>query len=183
MRSKTWIAGVLLISTVGCSSMNNTEKGMLGGAAVGTGAGALIGRGNPVAMLVGGIFGTAIGGMAGSNQDYREDRRAATIAAVNAQAARQMSINEVVQLSQRNTPDSIIIDQIRTTGSVFNLSTDDLTYLQDQRVSPRVIQEMQARRHARPVVIQEGPVIVGPPPVIYEPAPVFGVGIGYGRRW
>src|SRR4051812_14097333 len=96
MKYKKWL-GLVLLAACGCSSMNNTEKGMLGGAAVGTGAGALIGRGHPGAMLVGGALGTIVGGVAGASQDQREDRKNfqnAQVAAINAQAARQMSLGD-----------------------------------------------------------------------------------------
>lgn len=182
MRGKTWILGLSLLSTLGCSSMNNTEKGMLGGAAVGTGAGALLGRGHPGAMLVGGLLGTAVGGIAGSEQDRRDDRRAWAQAQANAQAQRQMSVPEVIQLSQRGTSDDIIINQIHSTGSVFNLTTNDLIDLQNHNVSNRVIAAMQARRIARPVVVAPAPppevVYVAPPP---PPPPGFGVGVVIGR--
>lgn len=182
---KLCLAGLLLISC-GCSSMNNTEKGMLGGAAAGTGAGALIGRGNPAAMAVGAIAGTMIGGIAGSNQDAREDRKAAHAAAVNAaqaQAARQMSLGEIVELSQRPTPDHIIIQQIANTGSTFALTSADIGYLQDQRVSPSVISYMQQARRtvvvpSRTVVVREPVYVVPPPPpppVYVEPG--FSVGV------
>ena len=175
MRIKSWIIGLSFLSTVGCSSMNNTEKGLLGGAALGTGAGALLTRGHPAGMLVGGALGAMTGGMVGSDQDRREDRRAYAQAVANSQAQRQMSVNEVIQLTQQRTPDHIIIGQIHSTGSVFNLTTNDILDMQNQGVSSAVISAMQARRYARPVV-------VGPPPptVVYvdpPPPPHFGVGV------
>jgi hypothetical protein len=190
MRSKKlWLSG-LLILTCGCSSMNNTEKGLLGGAAVGTGAGALIGRGNPAAMALGGIGGAAIGGIAGSAQDAREDRKkayAAAEAAANAQAARQMSINEIVQMAQQRQSDAVIIGQINTTGSIFRLTSDDVNYLHQQGVSDQVINYMQQPRYVavqpRPVVIYERPYVYPPPP---PPPPVYvepGVSIGVRGRF
>src|SRR5207247_567854 len=46
-----------------------TEKGTLEGAAIGTGVGALIGRGHPGAMLIGGALGAASGAVAGNAQN------------------------------------------------------------------------------------------------------------------
>src|SRR4051794_16076283 len=141
--------------------MNNTEKGMLGGAAVGTGAGALIGRGNPAAMAVGAVVGGIVGGAAGSNQDRREEHKAAVVSAVNAQAARQMRLEEIVQMAQSGQSDAVIIGQINNTSSVFQLTTDDVTYLHQQRVSDAVINYMQSRRY---LVVQPRPVYGYPPP-------------------
>lgn len=177
---KTWLSGLLMLSVCGCSSMSNSEKGLLGGAAVGTGAGALIGRGNPAAMLVGGAVGAMVGGVAGSDQDRREDRKAIQTAIANDRARNQMGINDIVQLAQRGTPDDIIIRQIDATGSVFNLTADDLNYLQDQNVSRNVISAMQVRR-TRTVVVQPRPdvIYVAPSPVYMEP----GVSVGIRGRF
>ncbi len=174
MRIKTWIIGLSILSTVGCSGMSNAEKGMLGGAGVGTAVGALATRGNPAGMVLGGLFGTAVGGMAGESQDRREDRRAIAQAYANAQAQRQMSVQDVIQLSQRNTPDHIIIGQINSTGSAFNLSTNDILDMQNQGVSSAVIASMQSHR-PRAVVV--GP----PPPVVYMDAPPPHVGVVIAR--
>jgi hypothetical protein len=162
---------ILLTGGTGCSGMNNTEKGLLGGGLVGTGIGALAGRGNPAAMAIGGIGGAAVGGLFGAGQDRREEHKAAVARAdaiATAQSARQMSIHEVVQLSQTQTHEQ---------------TTNDLSYLQQQGVSPRVITVMQARRYARPVVVHERPVYVvpgpPPPPVYVEP----GVSVGIRGRF
>lgn len=178
MKIKTWILSTLLVSSAGCSAMNNTERGLLGGAALGTGAGALIGRGHPGAMLAGGVIGTMVGGIAGSEQDRREDRRAA-IAHANAQSARQMSLNEVVQMAQQGQSDSVILGQIDATNSLFQLTTDDINYLHQQRVSDNVIRYMQARR-SRTVIVQPRPdvIYVAPPP----PPPIYGSGVSIGVR-
>ncbi len=181
MNKKIWLSALLMLSACGCSSMNNSEKGMLGGAAVGTGIGALAGRGHPGAMLVGGALGTVVGGVAGANQDAREDRKnaqAIAVANAQAQAQRQMGLNEIVQLSQRGTPDDIIIQQIQTTGSIFRLTTEDITYLQEQRVSSRVISVMQTPPYRTVVVPRREVIYVAPPP---PPPPEIGVGVIYRR--
>ena len=55
-------------ASVGCSTMNQTEKGVLGGGAIGAGVGTLIGHatGNPkTGAVVGGLLGAGVGGTAG----------------------------------------------------------------------------------------------------------------------
>jgi hypothetical protein len=185
MRTKITIVGLMLLSVVGCSGMSNAEKGMLGGAGAGTAIGAIAGRGNPAAMAIGAVAGTVLGGVAGDAQDRREDRREhqrAVNAAVNAQAARQMSLEEIVQMAQTGTPDHLIIRQIETTGSNFNLRGDDIVFLRQQRVSDGVIGVMQMHRAPRAVVVQPQPVVLvpapPPPPVFVEPGVSVGV---YGR--
>jgi hypothetical protein len=183
MRKKMLIIGLMLLPAVGCSSMNNTEKGLLGGSAVGAGIGALATRGSPAGALVGGALGAMVGGVAGSGQDRREDHRAAVTAVANAQARNQMKLHEIIQMTQSNVGDETIIRQMDATGSCFQLSSEDIIELRQQGVSGRVINEMQARRSPRPVVIHQ-PVVIAPPPppVYYEPAPVS-VGIGVRGRF
>lgn len=193
MRKKHWLA-LLLMAGCGCSSMNNTEKDAVGGAAAGTLAGAALTRGNPAGMVIGGLLGTGVGAAIGSNQD-RADAQQKAIAQAQANAAanaarNQMSLDDVVQLVQRNTPEDIIIRQIDATGSVFSLTTSDIFYLQDHGVSRNIIGAMQARRYPRPVAVGPGPVY-GPPPgtvVIVDPGPPpppigLGVGIGVGGHF
>mgnify|MGYP003350558576 CR=1 FL=1 len=103
---------------------------------------------------------------------------------------------DVIRMAQEGQDDTVIINQIRRTGSTFTLTTSDLSELKRAGVSARVIAEMQtARPAARPtrVVIREpGPVVYEPSPVFVRPAPVVVVGpprpyyyghFHYGRGW
>jgi hypothetical protein len=84
-------------------------------------------------------------------------------------------------MAQAHVTDDVIISQIRTTGSVFQLSTNDIVWLKTSGVSDPVVQEMQAsatrypRRVYTAVPVYAEPVYVEPPPV------AFGVGIGFRR--
>ncbi|MBY0457075.1 MAG: hypothetical protein K2V38_07050 [Gemmataceae bacterium] len=184
----------------GCASMNNTERGAVGGGVVGTAAGTAIGAatGRPLAgALIGGGIGTATGALIGNDVDKREQRdrdvaQAAALADAHAQGQR-VGVFDVIRMAQEGQDDQVIINQIRATRSTFDLSTSDLSELKRAGVSARVIAEMQAARHVpRPqrVIVRE------PPAVIYEPGPVYVVGpppprpvyvggvyYGYGRRW
>lgn len=193
MRKMRWLA-LLLLAGCGCSSMNNTEKDGLMGAGAGAATGAVLTRGNPVGAVIGGLFGGLVGASIGSDQDRRDNRDKAIAQAQANQAAyaaaNQMSLQSIIQMSQGGVSDAIIIRQMDTTGSVFNLTPLDIQTLHDQRVSDQVISAMQARRYPRGVVVAPGPVYAGPPPgtvVIVEqpppPPPIgFGVGVGFGHR-
>src|SRR5690606_32666589 len=106
------------------------------GNAVGdTAAGALVGAG------VGAVSGAAVG----SSLDEIEARNRAQIAA---QMGRQISpgavtINDVIAMSQAGVQEDLIINHIRPNGVAHVLQTGDLIALQQQGVSPRVIQAMQ----------------------------------------
>jgi len=183
MRIARWLAGfampVVLVS--GCQSMNNTEKGALTGGGIGAGAGALIGHATGhtgAGAVIGGLTGGLLGGAVGNDID-KEKARQERIAAAE---ARHLNISDVASLAQQHVSDGIIINQIRTTGSVYHLSADEIVWLRQQGVSEAVIAEMQATAY-RPVrrVYTPAPVVVyeAPPP----PPPVsVGVGIGFHGR-
>jgi hypothetical protein len=170
---------VLLLS--GCTSMSHTEQGAVTGGVVGGAAGALVGSAfhAPLAgAAVGAGVGALAGGAAGNAQDRAEDRAVRQAAATQAAAARSMlTLEEIVKMTQSHIEDAVIINQIRQTGSVYNLNGDQIIWLKQQGVSDAIITEMQTRYQA--VYTRPAPV------VIYErPAPVYvGVGGYYGRRW
>ena len=177
MRSARWLAGfalpVLLVS--GCQSMNNTEKGALTGGGVGAVAGGLIGSATHhtgAGAAIGAVTGGLIGGAVGNDMD-KEKAKQERIAAAE---ARQLNITDIATMAQQHIGDGIIINQIRSTGSVYHLSTDEIVWLRQQGVSEGVIAEMQATAY-RPVrrVYTPAPVVV-----VEQPPPPVSVGVGIG---
>lgn len=57
----------------------------------------------------------------------------------------QMSIQQIVDLTKQGVDDNVIIDKIRLTNSTFILSEKDISYLQEQGVNQKVIDEMQGK--------------------------------------
>ncbi len=153
----------------GCESMSHTENGALAGGGIGAGLGALIGHATghtAGGALIGAGAGALTGGLIGHSMDKSEERAAA------ATAARQLGLTDVVQLTQQHINDGIIINQIRTSGSVFRLSASDIAYLKQNGVSDEVVAEMQATAYRYPQR-----VYAAEPVYVYEqPAPVVGVG-------
>src|SRR5262245_15857203 len=177
MRIARWLAGALLpvVLVSGCQSMNNTEKGAVAGGGIGAGAGALIGHATGhtgAGALIGGLTGGLLGGAIGNDAD-KEKARQECIAAAE---ARHLNITDVASMAQQHVSDGIIINQIRTTGSVYNLTADEIVWLRQQGVSEAVIAEMQATAY-RPVRRVYTPA----PVVVYEqPPPPVSVGVGIG---
>ena len=200
------LLGVVVAATAGsgCSTMNNTEKGAVGGGVVGTAAGAAIGAatGRPLlGAAIGAAGGTATGALIGNSVDKEEKRnrdvaQAAALADAQAQSSR-LGITDVIELAKAGHGDTVIINQIRSTRSTFQLSSADLNLLKTNGVSDRVIAEMQAARGAPPtqVVVREQPsTVIYDSPYYARPSPVIVVGpprpygYGYGggyyyRRW
>jgi uncharacterized protein YcfJ len=176
----------------GCSTMSHTAEGAGVGGAIGAGTGALIGKAaNGKAgqgALIGGLAGATIGGLIGNEKDQQEKRAMeARVQQAEAQAhaeATQMGIADVIQWTKDGRSDDVIINQIRTTGSTYQLSSEDVRLLSANGVSDRVIMEMQNRRpemypRRRLVPVQPVPVIYGPPPpvILAPPPPGFAVGV------
>ena len=183
----------------GCSHMNNTEKGLGLGGLVGAGLGTAVGAaaGDPgTGAIVGGLVGAGTGGIIGNAADredqHRRDVQQAT-AIASAQAQQRMGITDVIHMVQAGHDEQVIINQIRSTGSTFQLSPGDLDFLKANAVPSRVILEMQNSRPipGRPVVVREPAVIYRePPPVIVygprcypPPPPAFVIGFhSHGRH-
>jgi hypothetical protein len=166
---------------LGCQSMSNTDKGVLAGgglgAATGAAIGSMTGRAGPGAVI-GGVVGAVAGGLTGNAIDNSEREAEARAAAIAAQRP-PLSMQEVVQLTASGSSDTVIINQIRLSAVPYQLATNDILYLKENRVSEAVISELQASGSRPPVVYTAQPVYVCP-----EPPPVaVGVGFGYGRRW
>lgn len=193
------LGSVLTIAPVGCSTMNQTEKGVLGGGAIGAGVGTLIGAatGNPkTGAAVGGLLGAGVGGVIGNEADRKDEERAemrqaaADQAYVNAQPNR---IDEIITLVQQGQSESVILNHIQNNRMTFHLSVADLNTLKANNVPDRVISAMQnsgreayPSRSGRPIVVRQvvhEPVFVAPPPppvMVYDPycgPPVVGVSV------
>lgn len=169
------LASVLLAT--GCETAAGT--GALAGGALGTGIGALAGgRHSGRAALAGGLIGAAAGGLTGAVVDANKEKKAERAAAAVV-AQRAPTLEDLVRMTREAVPDNQIIDQIRGSGAVYNLNSDQLIYLNQNGVHQPVISELQATAYRTPrrvYVAQPAP----PPVVIYEspPPPPPGVAVG-----
>ena len=186
---------VSVLSATGCSTMSNTEKGVGIGGALGAATGLAIGAatGNPkTGALVGGLAGAGLGGLVGNDADQRdkergEARQAAAIANAPAPQA-PLGLTDIVKLNQQNVDADVIVEQIRATGSTFQLSTGDIEYLTQCQVNPKVIHAMQlARGGTTTVVVPQRRIYVSDPyyvaPVYYPPPPPPGIYFHGRGRW
>ena len=198
MRTERSVKGAVLaaLGSAGCSGMSGTATGAGIGGALGTGAGLAVGAatGNPrTGAVVGGLLGAGTGAAVGHAADEekreRQEIRQTSVAIAQAQAQGKMGMTDVVHMVQSGQSEAVIINQIRATGSTFQLSASDLDFLKASNVPDSVIVAMQNARPVavvtprRTVVVQEPTTVIyeRPAPVYYAPGPVF-VG-GYYRRW
>jgi hypothetical protein len=180
MRRKILLLGLACLSVTGCQTANQTN-GAVGGGVIGGLVGLGVGAAtrNPAAGLaIGAGTGALVGTAVGANKDRQEAKAAQAYAAAHP----PLSLTEVVSLSHQGVPDDQIIRQMASSNSLYNLTSADLSYLNNERVSPSVIAAMQQRVPGR--------VVVGPPPpgvVVYQPYPppppvAVGVGVGIPLR-
>ena len=129
----------LLVS--GCATKGQT--GALVGSGVGAGAGYLIGGGT--GALIGAGVGAVGGGLIGSSLDSRDQenlQRQSRSTYNRVDNGEQLSINDVVALSNAGISDSKIIELLQKTNSRYVLSTNQIDFLRREGVSERVINYM-----------------------------------------
>ncbi len=189
-RLRLVLAAVLpIVLACGCSTMSNTEKGLGAGGLIGAGTGALIGNATGhtgAGALIGAGVGAVSGALVGNAIDESEKKTEARVAAaMNPPHGGPLGITDVVQMAQSHISDDVIISQIRSTGSVFHLSSNDTIWLKQQGVSDRLIQEMLASANRYPRRVYTPTPVYTEPVYVVEPAPPVSFGFGYTRygRW
>ena len=178
-RAGSWWTGAALAPLLflsGCAT--NTQTGALAGAGLGGAAGAAIGAAahNPVAgAIIGAGVGTVAGAAAGSAVDDAQYKKA--VRQDVAARGGPVTLENVRDMTHENVGDAAIIQQIRLTRTVYQLTPEQIVWLKHEGVSDAVIQEMQMTAYGPPRRV----VYVDPyyPP----PAPVVGVGFGWRGRW
>jgi hypothetical protein len=163
----TWgVAGALLIAATGCENLPGDEKaqgatiGGVTGAAVGAAVG---GEGNRLlGALLGGAIGAGGGYLIGANWDKitGKDSEGAQEAAREAQAKPAtvedaqrattadldsdgfVTMDEVVAMERAGFSDQKIIDRLRATGQIFELTAEQKNYLRSRGVSDNVISQL-----------------------------------------
>ena len=168
-RSKTIYTGAvaaLMISALGCQELPGTreQQGAVIGGASGAAVGAAVGGENrALGALLGGLLGAGGGYLIGANWDKirGEDREGAERASAEAQrdpaTAEEaknattadvnrdgfVTLDEVVAMEQAGFADQEILDRLRSSGQVFELTEQQRQYLQNRGVSQRVVAQME----------------------------------------
>lgn len=154
----------LSAALVGCSNLPGTDRqqGVVIGGATGAAVGAAVAENNALGALIGGAIGAAGGYVVGANSDKilgndsegaqqaaiesRQDPatpaevRAATTADVNSDGF--VTLDEIVAMEQTGLSDQEMIDRLRATGQIFDLSAEQREYLIERGVSVVVVNEL-----------------------------------------
>lgn len=136
MKSKLLVLSVLAVTIVltGCETPygtpNRTGTGALMGGAIGAASGAVIGGRNAGAgALIGGAVGAVTGGLIGNAMDREAQARLQQQAPqtyTRIDQGRPLSVADVKALAAARVGDDVIISQIRSTHTSFQLSSADL---------------------------------------------------------
>ena len=132
---------VTLLALFGCESMGpKSEKGAVVGGLVGAVAGGIIGNqvGNPfIGAGIGAATGAVAGGLLGDAWDKQD--KAAT--AVN---PNHLALTKIAEMTDRGTPDAVIISEIQRTQSVYQLNSEIITYLKQHKASDKLVDYMMS---------------------------------------
>jgi hypothetical protein len=162
---KTGVISVLVCGLVGCSSLpgNDKQQGAVIGGASGAAVGAAVSKNRALGAVIGGAVGAAGGYVIGANKDKiigkdsreaQEASRKAEEAPVSAQQAKTatsadvnndgfVTLDEVVALKDANLTDDQIIERLRTTKQVFELTAEQKRYLLDKGISQNVVDQLE----------------------------------------
>ncbi|MFA5096377.1 MAG: glycine zipper domain-containing protein [Candidatus Omnitrophota bacterium] len=131
------IAALFLLT--GCESLGpKTKTGAVAGGLIGATAGGIIGYQADapfVGAAIGAATGAVAGGLIGSAMD-ESDKKAAEI------NPNHIPVPKIAEMGSQNTPDSVIIGEIQRTHSVYNLNSETIAYLKQNKVSDKVIDHM-----------------------------------------
>lgn len=162
---QTGIISICVTGLVGCSSLpgNDQQQGAVIGGASGAAVGAAVSKNRALGAVIGGAVGAAGGYVIGKNKDkitgndndneVEQAAAKAQEAPVTAQEARNattgdvnndgfVTLDEVIALEQADLTDDQIIERLRATNQVFDLTEEQRRYLLDRGVSQSVIDRL-----------------------------------------
>jgi len=176
----SFVAGAaVLVSVVGCEQLPGTkeQQGAVIGGASGAAVGAAVGGEHKVlGALLGGVLGAGGGYLIGANMDKitGKDKSGAEHASAEAQRSPAtadeakrattadinkdgfVTLDEVVAMEQAGLSDEEILNRLRSSGQVFELTDQQRQYLATRGVSQRVVSQMEnLNREQRDKVLQQ----------------------------
>ncbi len=146
-----YVLAVSAVVLTGCvnpdGTQNNTAGGALLGGAVGAITGAAIGgpRNGGAGALIGAAAGAIGGGLIGNSMDQEQNARLRAQAPqtyVKVDQGQPLSVADVKALAKAGINEDVIINQIKSSRSVYHLSVADIIDLRDSGVSDKIVNFM-----------------------------------------
>lgn len=184
---KLFLLAPIFIAFAGCQNMPGTrnQQGAVIGGAAGAAAGAAVAKEHRLlGALIGGALGAGGGYVIAAKTDKinENDRDAATTATrksqenpATAEDARQamtadlnldgfVTLDEVAAMKEAGFSDQKMIERLRATDQVFELTTDQEDYLRGKGVSQNVISEMaQINQDKKDSILQNRTDVISQP--------------------
>lgn len=129
----------------GCESMGpKTKTGAVAGGLIGATAGGIIGH-QSGSGLEGAAIGAAVGALSGGLIGSAMDDADKKALAVNPS---HITLMKIAEMGSQGVPDSVIIGEIQRTRSTYQLNSEIITYLKNNKVSDKVIDYMITQRYS-----------------------------------
>jgi len=131
------LAVVFVVS--GCETMGpKTQTGAIAGGLVGAAAGGIIGHQSGQGLAgaaIGAAVGSVGGGLIGNSLDAK-DKKALEV------NPNHLTYVKIAEMGTQGVPDAVIISEIQRTHSKYDLNSEIITYLKNNKVSDKVIDYM-----------------------------------------
>lgn len=139
MVKKLLVLAIAVAFLAGCESMGPKAKtGAVAGGVIGAIGGGVIGHqmGSGVAgAAIGATVGAVAGGLIGDQLDKADQKAAET-------NPNHLPVSKIVDMAAKGTPDDVIISDIKSTNSKYELTAEMIDYLKKNKVSDKVINYM-----------------------------------------
>jgi hypothetical protein len=164
MKKNFLVTVILSVGLVGCSNLPGSDKqqGAVIGGATGAAVGAAVSKNRVLGAVIGGAVGAAGGYVIGANKDKitgkdkagaEEAAKSSTTNPATPEAAKSavtadvnndgfVTMDEVVALKEAGLTEDQMLERLRATGQVFELSEEQRQYLIGKGVPARVVSEM-----------------------------------------
>lgn len=140
MWTKIMLFLVVVLICAGCQTAGQkTTTGAVGGGLLGAAVGGVIGHQSGHGLegaAIGAVTGAVAGGLIGNQMDKKAT-------AIN---PNHMPLTKIAEMTSQGLPDAVIIDEIKRTGSVYDLNSELITYLKNNKASDRLIDYMLSSR-------------------------------------
>ncbi|MCD6539667.1 MAG: glycine zipper 2TM domain-containing protein [Candidatus Omnitrophica bacterium] len=138
---------LLLVFSWGCQNRKTRAvEGAAIGAVTGAALGSIIGHQSGETGEGAGI-GAAIGAIGGAIIGSQIEKEKTPPSAPQYSNSNQLTLNQIIEMTQQGVSPAVIIDRIYLTNSYFKTTPQDIDYLRSQGVSPEVVKVIEQRQY------------------------------------
>lgn len=147
------LCSFFIMCSYGCqSNKTRVAEGAVIGGLLGGAAGGIIGHqsghggeGAGIGIAAGALTGALVGSQIDKPQKQETSESNPQAVQEKSPETKQLSMQQIIDMSKQGLKDDAIIKEIRATNSKFNLSEEGVNYLKKEGVSQKVISVMQEK--------------------------------------